>query len=361
MGISKFKLLVFLMGFCLFGCRGIGPNVLNNDRFHYNQAMSYSSNQELLLNMVRLRYDENPMLLKVGNISGSTSLSRKGVLAGTLNLPNPGRGNGAASSGAEVVYNDNPIISYTPLDDQAFTSSFLSKLDLYDVSLLLQSSWSIPRILRVGFQQVGTAYNAPSSARGTSSHLPEYQNFIDMTYVLRRMQLANAITGFYAKKGPIEELTLVIDRKFSLTAKEKAVLKKASVEIYHNKIILTNYPAPHKVYVVTRSMLGVLNYLSKGLLVPPEDVKRGVLVQTTYENGTVFDWQRVLQGMMKIHHSSTFPSDAIVSISYRGRWYFIKDSDNDSKQTLNLLYCLTGLIQRAPVDSAAPPGLARTV
>lgn len=355
------KLLVFLITLCLFGCRSIGPGVLNNDRFNYNKAMSYSSNQELLLNMVRLRYDENAMLLRVGNISGSTNLSRRGLVSGVLNLPNPGRGNGVTSSIAEMSYNDNPIISYTPLDDQTFTTSFLSKLDLHDVSLLLQSSWSIPRILRVGFQQVGTAYNAPSAARGTSSHIPEYQNFIDMTYVLRRMQLANALTGFYSQKDQVEELTLVLDPKFRLTTKEDMVLKKAGVEIYHNKIVLSNYPGPHKVYVVTRSMLGVLNFLSKGMLVPPEDAKSGVIVETKFNNGAVFDWQSVLQGMMKIYYSKTAPTDAIVSINYRGRWYYIKDSDSDSKQTFNLLYCLSGLVQRASAGSADAPGLTRAV
>ena len=345
----------------LSGCMSIGPNTLNRDRFYYNQAMNYSSNQELLLNMVRLRYDETPMMLKVGNISGSTNLQRSGTLAGIINFPQSGKVNGSAAPGATMSYTDNPIISYTPLDDQSFTESFLSRLDLRDVSLLLQSAWSIPRVMRVGFQQVGRAYNAPTAARGTSSHIPEYQNFIDMTYVLRRMQLANAITGFYSKKGDIEELTAVIDKGYRLTQKEQVILKKAGVEIYHNKIVFTNYPAPHKVYVVTRSMLGILNYLSKGMLVPPNDAARKVLVQTTYENGSIFDWQHVLEGMMKIYYSENQPSDAYLSVQYRGRWYYIKDSDSDSKQTLNLLASISGLMKESPMESKDRPGLTRTV
>jgi len=124
------------------------------------------------------------------------------------------------------------------------------------------------------------------------------------------MQLANALTSFYSKKGDVEELTLVLGRGFRLTTKDKVVLKKAGVKVYHNKIILTNYPAPHKVYVVTRSMLGILNYLAKGMLAPAADVARNVLTQTVESNGTLFDWQRVLEEMMKIYYSDKSLADA---------------------------------------------------
>ncbi len=351
--------LPLLLSF-LTACSSIGPHILPKDRYNYNQAMSYSSNQELLLNLVRLRYDENPMALKVGSISGSASVQEGLNLGGTINFPRPGKSNGGINPSSSLSYSDNPIISYTPLDDQAFFQSFLSQLDLYDVGLLLQSSWSIPRVMRVGFQRVGKAYNAPSAARATSSHVPEYQNFIDMTYVLRRMQLANALTGFYSKNGTVEDLTLVIEKDYRLTPKERAVLRKAEIEIYQNKIVLTNYPAPHKVYVVTRSVIGVFNYLSKGVAEPPEDIKSQVMTQTVYDNGKPFDWQLVLEGMMKIYYSDKPPVGAYLAIPYRGRWYYIKDSDSDSKQTLTLLANISGLAQTTPPTTSAP-ALTRSV
>ncbi|WP_127100938.1 hypothetical protein [Legionella sp. km772] len=342
------------------GCSSVGPQILPKDRYNYNKAMNYSSNQELLLNIVRLRYDENLMALKVSSISGSASISDGLTLGSSVTFPVPGKANGGLSPSANLNYSDNPIVSYTPLDDQAFFQSFLSRLDLYDVSLLLQSAWSIPRVLRVGFQQVGKAFNAPSAARSTSSHVPQYQTFIDMTYVLRRMQLADAITGFYSKQGDVENLTLVIDKHYRLTPKERTILRKAGIEIYQNQIVFSNYPGPHKVYVVTRSVIGVFHYLSKGVQEPPEDIKRQVMVQTVYKDGRVFDWQQVLRGMMKIYYSDSQPKDAYLAIPYRGRWYYIKDSDSDSKQTFALLANITGLAQTSAPASAAP-ALTRSV
>jgi len=361
MRLSFLKKYVIIFVALLTGCRSIGPAVLHNDRYNYNLAMNYTSKQELLLNIVRLRYDDAPMVLRVGNISGSTRISHGGSLSGRLFFPASGTTSGDFGGNASIDYSDNPIISYTPMDNKDFTTQFLGSLELYDLGLLLQSSWSLPRVFRVTLQQAGTAVNAPSSARATSSHVPKYQNFIDMVYVLRRMQLADAITVFYARQGPIEELMLVISKNFKLTPKERATLKKAGVEIYQDKIIFTNTPQPHKVYVITRSMLGILNYLSKGIIVPPIDAKKRILTQTTYPDGKLFDWQSVLRGMMKIHWSDSKPSDAAVAISYRGHWYYISDSDADSKQTLILLANISGLIETSPPGSDATPTLTRGI
>ena len=42
----------------LAGCRTLGPARLSGDRFNYNKSLARSSNEQLLLNIVRLRYSE---------------------------------------------------------------------------------------------------------------------------------------------------------------------------------------------------------------------------------------------------------------------------------------------------------------
>ena len=95
--------------------------------------------------------------------------------------------------------------------------------------------------------------------------------------------------------------------------------------------------------------------------IPPEDAKSKVIDQTYYRDGRLFDWQKVVRGMMKIYYSNELPKDISVAIPYRGRWYYIKDSDTDSKQTLIMLENLMGLIETMPPGSAASVGLTRNV
>ena len=347
--------------FMLTGCNSIGPNLLLSDRYHYKQALNQSNNEELLLNMVRLRYDESPLILKVGNISSATRLQNEASLTGIRYFSNARKGPGRVHANIALTHTDNPIINYTPLDDQLFTKAFLSPLKLGDIDLSLRAGWSISRIMRLGLQQVGDAYNAPSSARPTSSHVPEYQTFLDVVSILRDIQVKDALTNYYVKKNKVEELVLVIGKRYHLSAKERAVFKKAGIEVLNHKIYFTNRPTPHKALVITRSMQGILNYLSKGLIVPPEDAKNKVLSLTTYRDGKVFDWQKVLNGMMKISYSPTPPKNAYLAIFYRHRWYYVSDADSDSKQTLILLSNIAGLIQSGgAVGNSLVPALART-
>ncbi|NDH66295.1 MAG: hypothetical protein EBY22_00010 [Gammaproteobacteria bacterium] len=202
-------------------------------------------------------------------------------------------------------------------------------------------------------QQAGTSMNASNAARPTSHHVPKYQEFMNMVYVLRRLQLKDALDLSYTESddGKTENLVFHLNKNGHLTAKETLLLKKAGVEVYHNDIVFSNHAGPHKTLVVTRSVLGVLNYLSKGVAIPPEDVKNNMLTMTVYRNGQMFDWQRVLEGIMKIEYSSTKPKNASVEIYYLNGWYYISNTDNNSKKSFMLLTNLLGLIALTPQPS----------
>ena len=45
----------------LSACASRGPGRMPPDRFNYNQAIAQSANEQMLLNLVRLRYSEIPV------------------------------------------------------------------------------------------------------------------------------------------------------------------------------------------------------------------------------------------------------------------------------------------------------------
>ena len=355
----KWMVLISLL---LTGCQSIGPGLLKMDRYNYNLAVDYSSRQEMLLNIVRLRYNEGPMILKVGNISGSAKLDKGASLLGLQNFQ------GALSlfknqiqEAASINYSDNPIISYTPMDNKEYITHFLRALSLEDIKWLLESSWSITRVFRLVLQEVGTSPNATSAARATSSHAPEYRRFSDMLSVLRRIQIQDGFVISYKKQAGIEILTFHLKPGVKITKREQEFLNKAGVEIYQRQIVFSTQPKRHQVYFLTRSVLGILNYLSKGVNVPEEHHDRHVITTTYRHNGERFDWGRVLKGMIIIYVDKKRPTDAAIAIPYRNLWYYIKDSDPNSKETLVLLQNVIGLIASVPIGSENSVGLARIV
>lgn len=331
-----------------------------NDRFAYNMAFYDGKNKELLLNIVRLRYNHPPVVLNVNNISGSTKLEGRGGVIGRFLLPLEGSDARAEANGS-IAYSDNPIISYTPMVSKSFNTQYLSPLSLRHLYYLLHSTWSISRVFRVSLQQAGSALNASTAARSISSYPPNYVHFDEMVSILRRLQLEDAfIISYQENKKGQEELILNLKNNIRFTAKERQILRQSGIKIYNQKIIFANYIAPHKTLISTRSVFGILNYLSKGMDVPPEEVKSGVLDMTYKRNGEYFNWHTVLHGIMKIHYCAKKPEHAFVTIPYANRWYYIDERDNDSKKTFILLVQIIGLITMEP-EVTNPVGLTRNV
>ena len=59
----------------LAGCKSVGPRTIQGARFNYNEAIAHSWNQQLLLNLVRLRYRDTPFFLEVNSVSTQYSIT----------------------------------------------------------------------------------------------------------------------------------------------------------------------------------------------------------------------------------------------------------------------------------------------
>jgi hypothetical protein len=78
-------------------------------------------------------------------------------------------------------------------------------------------------------------------------------------------------------------------------------------------------------------------YLSQAVDAPPADVQKGKVKTTKIETGDLFDWNILLGGIFKIKTGPLRPADASISVSYRENWFYIDDSDLDSKSTFVML------------------------
>ena len=70
------KIVLFSCVFLLYSCSSIGPSQLQNDRLNYNYSLKDSSNRQLLLNIIRLRYTDNVFFLSVSSIVSQLSFTK---------------------------------------------------------------------------------------------------------------------------------------------------------------------------------------------------------------------------------------------------------------------------------------------
>ena len=61
-------LLILCLGF-LLGCAGVGPRALETARGSYNEVLRDTADEQLLANLVRLRYRDRPFFLEVSAVT----------------------------------------------------------------------------------------------------------------------------------------------------------------------------------------------------------------------------------------------------------------------------------------------------
>src|SRR5262249_43328487 len=152
----------------------------------YNRQILRSSDAELLLNIVRLRYNESTLFFTVGGVVAQYSYDASLNAGGTAGGGNPAGG----SVGTALAYNEKPTITYTPLQGEEFATRMLTPVTLDAIMLFEQGGWSADRLLLVTVQRMNDVFNAPTAGGPTPARPPEYEAFADLAERLDRLRSA---------------------------------------------------------------------------------------------------------------------------------------------------------------------------
>lgn len=350
----KLKFLLGMIALVLgtSSCSNLGSVVLPPDRLAYNRSLSSSDEQQVLLNIVRLRYTDTPSFLSINNVVSQFSFGSNY----SLNVANSSGPPALLGSGnAGFSYNEAPTITYTPMQGEDFINRLLTPVDLSVLYMLFRSGWSVHHVSRIVIQRFGHIDNASLSARAVSGRIPEYKSFLKLVSVFRHLQNANSVS---IRKDLIDNVFAirVTIRNYSiLTAQERLILGQFGVTKHSPDLwLVTSTPtAKNQVYIETRTVIGLLYYLSKGVDVPECDIANKQVRMTYYPDGKVFDWHVVTKDMIRVRTSKTKPENAYVAITYRDSWFYIPETDFASKETLNLLAIIMGIYQ-TKVQSSLP-------
>ncbi len=330
-------LILFLTG-CFFG----GPQALRTGRVDYNLALQRSSSEQMLLNLVRLRYRDNPVFLEVNSISTQYSLGAGAQAGATVRDQSPE----TYTAGLNFSYAEKPTITYVPLQGEKFVERLFSPVPVEHLILLYHSGWNVARIFRLCVQQLNDLQNAPSASGPTPSRVPEYRDFYEATALMRYLQEKRLLDFVYRPTGGTPTPGLYLSQEAQELPETKRLLKLLGLVPGRNFYPLTTDMTIHDNTVLrieTRALIGILFYLSHGVEVPKRDEQAGKVTITLDQRGRPFDWAEMLKGLFLVKNSSTPPPDAAVAVKYRGYWFYIDDRDLETKSTFMLLSQLFAL------------------
>ena len=326
------------LGLLLSSCVSVGPGTIPRDQFDYGAAIRNSSKEQLLSNMVGLRYVDAPVFVDVVSVINQYSLEGSVELGAGSNTSIIG-GN-TANVGGTATYADRPTITYTPISGRKFATSLLTPVSPENIFALVQAGWPADIILRLTVRSINGIDNEWASPANRMDADPR---FTELLRVWGRLRKSRAV-GLRRKTGETSAQIFVYHSAQGMTEEGKrdlAFLQETlglDPDVKEYSLSYGLVPdAPNEIRVMTSSILQIMNELAWRIDVPPEHVEEG-------RTGPTFvDHDADAGPLIRVYTSADEFEGAYVGVRNRDHWFYIDDRDVVSKRTFAMLQIILSL------------------
>lgn len=350
-----FKLALATLALGLSGCAtSYGAQTIVPSGYNYNTAIADSKDQQLLLNLVRLRYRDTVVFMNITSVT--TQHQYSAGLSAENAIPFRRAGDGASVITPSAGYSETPTISYAPVTGTEFATNLLSPISAETIVLLANSGWSIERLMTCCVERLGRLSNAPSASGPTPPVLPDNQEYRRLSRLLRKLQMREQVyvEQVAAGEGADLETHLSINASPGPECDDlKRLLEIESCQAQLKLVARGVVGDDTTLLAQTRTVLGALYNLSHAVSVPAAHEAEGLVTDSLIESMETATWRAFLGEQFQVNNSKQEPDRAFVKIQYRDHWFWIDDRDLESKTTFNLILFLLSL-QSAASEGVTP-------
>ena len=388
--MRSWKVLALLPLSCLNACR-VSPEAMERRHWELNDSIRRTSSEQLLLNLVRLRYGEMPYFLQVSTVSTTFSAQQSAEVSGSLSRA-ASANSGLLGAGAGVSYAENPTVTWSLPDSREYLGRLLAPMGADQLTVLAQAGWDPRRVLLAGVKKMNRLCNRDLIV-GEGVYTPaSYEGFVEVLQLLnqlRREDLVDLAYGVKSSQGggkiPLErldsrsipdglpyglqfmtrddpnvfeplKLTKPLFLRFSKRsdadprAQRLRSLLGLAPDRYSFGIVDTGSSGTEQllsesgrlsqvydperpmaeIVLNNRSVMEVLLFVSASVQVPPEHVARGYVAQRQPLEG---NW-------LEVRVSAAAPEDAWLKVEFHGWWFWVAANDLASRESFTLLEAL---------------------
>jgi len=324
---------IIVLAAAVSGCTWLGPEIVRSGRPAYNDAILATSDGQLLQNIVRIRFVDSVGFLAVSSITANVSVSA----AASVDIgfgPSSNYETNLTPFRGTLITEQNPTISYAPVGGDHLLRQFAAEIPLERAILIISSARDHGQAWRTLVRRVNNLRNPDFPEPPTLVIDPRFEEVARLAGELQRrgslywVRLDGAQTGYgfvlhsYSPANSREVAQLL-----ELLGIGKPEREGADVTVPVQLSIGT--PAPSAVSIESRSVLDLMR-LAAASIELPADTPGASPFPATGPAG---------QGI-RIHSSTTAPSEPRVAAQYRGRWYYIDNNDEPSKRWFTMLQLL---------------------
>jgi hypothetical protein len=392
--MGKRSICIWLAVIPLFlsGC-GLGPTMMRANHLTYNDAVQFTERQELLLNIVRLRYNEGPEFLATSSISTQFSIDLSATAGATAGDDQELRTN-LLNIGGAVGYSERPTITFTPRNEKEFTQQLISPVELEIIFLLVNYGWDIDRVLRLTADGINGLRNETIREAPSENYELQLREFTQTVKDLRRLQQSGLVEISFELEetglsGPLSAEKVKLEDILKANKDDYRLEYREQTKTYHLKKINRNlilrfsrnaFQHPELQQIVkrlklapgvqtyrivnapgsqikaseisrdsndfilsTRSVLGTMAYLAQGVAVPEQHSETGVVSSERRDRSA----EGIISDLFQVKVKKEKPIQASHAVPYKGYWFYVEENDISSKRTIGVLNSLVRLKIRA--------------
>ncbi len=327
--------LVALLCLAIAGCHTLGPSAVRNGRGAYNEAIAQTNQEQMLMSIVRNRYLERGSLLAVTSITANVSFSTSAVVEAGFGDSDDYEGNLTPFTGG-AFYEENPTISYAPVDGEQYLRRLFAPLSVESVADLAGGFIDPAPIFWTLIESVNGLQN-PGFLFAETAPDPRFARFVELMTGLTQ---ANRL-HWVKRPGEGEGYAVVIDHFADAHAAQVDELLEilglpeslASSEPVTIPVLLAlDASEVGGIGMSTRPIFSLVEILSSAVDVPETDIESG--------RATRFPPPGVAGRDLKVHYSSRRPDNALVAVRHRGGWFYIDERDLATKGYFRLVESL---------------------
>jgi len=345
-------LTVFSLILCgLSGCAVVGPKSISMGRTNYNEAMDKTENEQMLMSIIKGRYGETFTLLSVSGVAANIRFAANANAQVGIG-PEKNYLGGLVPLSGGLVYEENPTITYVPVQGEEYFQQLMSPIPLGTLVLFIRRGFDSAASLILFADRINDMQNPDFLRTALLEPDLRFQRFAELNEELYQEGIIQWVK--YSGEN-IPYAILISDYETDHLVKVQEYMDLLSFSMpadTSENIVLplylgVKYKKTEGVAISTRSTISLIQILRATVEIPPEHLANGIAPRYPKPGPAG-------QGIC-IRTAKDKPDNAVIAVKYRGYWFYIDEKDTRTKRFYTIVRTLWSVSIATGVDQSDLP------